>query len=790
MRDAAKAECQKCMQYGHWTYQCTNRRVYLQRPTRTQILKNPRLNPKQVNADDAPEIPLITDGDWYRDRRLAQKLKEEQREIEKAAKRSSGSSSSSSSSDSDSDSDSDSSSSSSTTSSSSSSTSSSSSSASSSSTSTSSSSSAPPRAARVKSGRHSSSPHTAAAAAAATGPLSDGGAAAAAAAAERQQLLAVKSEPIDPAELQQQQQQQRVKQQQVEKLKVAAKTDPEAFSRKGCRRNSSSDSSSSSSESSSSDSSSDSSSSRDSVKGLRFDACGGKSSNPKPSNPSKPSLLGWASPLELKGSVFMSRRLWRTVSCYWAIAAATALIVVNFEPAASSLRFGALQTLVDGLSTLVGFLLGLFVSTSLSRWWALRQQLTQLSSAVYDLLILACCHLDIQQQPPEQQQLLQQPQQEESSNNTRVAAAAATKLLSPAEASSALSPSAAAATPAAAAAAATPAAAAAAAAEPYWSQSRSLVLRRLLRLGCVSFHLVFDAAQGREDLQYLLREGLLSPLEAAALRSLKEGRALLPWMAAASCGAHLARRSKLLFGPNATRRWTEICSRGSSAVSQCLAYVQTPLPHSYVHLLLVIVLIANTLSAALAGLAAGSSICRLQEVWGGGVSSPGFLVGPDVNPAAAAGAKAAAASGPLVAPVVRPHVWEAVQGICMHLMLLLVLPTFYHGIIDLAQRINNPFGNNSISFPRETYVHQLEAQGSALCVAAAAAAADYTPQKPQPQQQQQQQELWGFNPRLTPQEVLAETTAHYLQQQQQRQQQEEVLLFEPSETEPLLSDPV
>ncbi|OEH73929.1 zinc knuckle domain-containing protein [Cyclospora cayetanensis] len=64
-QDAAKAECQKCMQYGH----------------------NPRLKPKHVNADDAPEIPLITDGDWYRDRRLAEQIKQEEAALYKNTKK-------------------------------------------------------------------------------------------------------------------------------------------------------------------------------------------------------------------------------------------------------------------------------------------------------------------------------------------------------------------------------------------------------------------------------------------------------------------------------------------------------------------------------------------------------------------------------------------------------------------------------------------------------------------------------------------------------------------------------
>lgn len=37
------AQCQKCFQSGHWTYECKNERVYISRPSRTQQLKNPKL---------------------------------------------------------------------------------------------------------------------------------------------------------------------------------------------------------------------------------------------------------------------------------------------------------------------------------------------------------------------------------------------------------------------------------------------------------------------------------------------------------------------------------------------------------------------------------------------------------------------------------------------------------------------------------------------------------------------------------------------------------------------------
>eukprot|EP01056_Protomagalhaensia_sp_Gyna25_P003103 Protomagalhaensia_sp_Gyna_25__3102@NODE_2844_length_861_cov_137_069343_g2373_i0_p2_GENE_NODE_2844_length_861_cov_137_069343_g2373_i0NODE_2844_length_861_cov_137_069343_g2373_i0_p2_ORF_typecomplete_len125_score21_55zfCCHC_3/PF13917_6/2_1e11zfCCHC_5/PF14787_6/0_06_NODE_2844_length_861_cov_137_069343_g2373_i036410 len=61
--------CQKCLQTGHWTYQCKQTTsVYLSRPSRTELMKNPRLQKKfLLNEDDVPKVPRITDGDRKRD---------------------------------------------------------------------------------------------------------------------------------------------------------------------------------------------------------------------------------------------------------------------------------------------------------------------------------------------------------------------------------------------------------------------------------------------------------------------------------------------------------------------------------------------------------------------------------------------------------------------------------------------------------------------------------------------------------------------------------------------------
>lgn len=51
-------QCQKCLEYGHYSYECkASERPYKARPTRTQILKNPKLLPK-LSIDEEPNSLL------------------------------------------------------------------------------------------------------------------------------------------------------------------------------------------------------------------------------------------------------------------------------------------------------------------------------------------------------------------------------------------------------------------------------------------------------------------------------------------------------------------------------------------------------------------------------------------------------------------------------------------------------------------------------------------------------------------------------------------------------------
>ncbi|KAJ7960707.1 zinc finger CCHC domain-containing protein 10-like [Quillaja saponaria] len=51
------AQCQKCFQTGHWTYECKNERVYMSRPSRTQQLKNPKLRMIPSVSNDLDNNP-------------------------------------------------------------------------------------------------------------------------------------------------------------------------------------------------------------------------------------------------------------------------------------------------------------------------------------------------------------------------------------------------------------------------------------------------------------------------------------------------------------------------------------------------------------------------------------------------------------------------------------------------------------------------------------------------------------------------------------------------------------
>ncbi|KAG1365304.1 zinc finger CCHC domain-containing protein 10 [Cocos nucifera] len=84
----ASAQCQKCFQAGHWTYECKNEWVYMSRPSRTQQLKNPKLKMKlSISYElDNPDI-----GKEPQDERSRKKEKDERSRTKSKRKHRSGS---------------------------------------------------------------------------------------------------------------------------------------------------------------------------------------------------------------------------------------------------------------------------------------------------------------------------------------------------------------------------------------------------------------------------------------------------------------------------------------------------------------------------------------------------------------------------------------------------------------------------------------------------------------------------------------------------------------------------
>ncbi|KAI9319650.1 zinc knuckle-domain-containing protein [Dichotomocladium elegans] len=72
-RATLSTRCQRCLDYGHWTYECKNNRPYKSRPTRTQQLSKP-LKLRE------PELPDdLLDRKGLADKILAKKKKGEKR---------------------------------------------------------------------------------------------------------------------------------------------------------------------------------------------------------------------------------------------------------------------------------------------------------------------------------------------------------------------------------------------------------------------------------------------------------------------------------------------------------------------------------------------------------------------------------------------------------------------------------------------------------------------------------------------------------------------------------------
>ena len=86
-------QCQKCLKYGHYTFECPNPRAYVYRPSETMLHDNPELR-KHLTEDKAPKRPKLRD-DFKRVRQVTRDSSSDD-EFKSQSSRSSSSASSSS----------------------------------------------------------------------------------------------------------------------------------------------------------------------------------------------------------------------------------------------------------------------------------------------------------------------------------------------------------------------------------------------------------------------------------------------------------------------------------------------------------------------------------------------------------------------------------------------------------------------------------------------------------------------------------------------------------------------
>jgi len=88
-RATASTQCQRCLEHGHWTYECSKPRVYKARPTRTQQLSRP------ITLVQPELPPELADKKGVADNILRRKEKERKQKKQRALSPSSSSSNSS-----------------------------------------------------------------------------------------------------------------------------------------------------------------------------------------------------------------------------------------------------------------------------------------------------------------------------------------------------------------------------------------------------------------------------------------------------------------------------------------------------------------------------------------------------------------------------------------------------------------------------------------------------------------------------------------------------------------------
>ena len=62
---SGQQQCQRCLKYGHWTYECKNKPAYTYRPSRTMMFKNKDLRIETKEEEDKKIV--VNDNDFEKE---------------------------------------------------------------------------------------------------------------------------------------------------------------------------------------------------------------------------------------------------------------------------------------------------------------------------------------------------------------------------------------------------------------------------------------------------------------------------------------------------------------------------------------------------------------------------------------------------------------------------------------------------------------------------------------------------------------------------------------------------
>ncbi|CAH3039094.1 unnamed protein product [Porites lobata] len=86
-QQAGNQRCQKCLQIGHWTYECTNKRKYLQRDSRTAVIKKKikLMKSEKANTDSTNSEVIETENKTTNKRKGSGKSEDESDESDESS---------------------------------------------------------------------------------------------------------------------------------------------------------------------------------------------------------------------------------------------------------------------------------------------------------------------------------------------------------------------------------------------------------------------------------------------------------------------------------------------------------------------------------------------------------------------------------------------------------------------------------------------------------------------------------------------------------------------------------